>query len=204
MNDADYREWFKQHAAAFPGIIDWMKKQGPEGSVDISKAWKECLSGVGKDDALAATRAMNLGDVSSPAGFGDHARAVRKVSRKFAFQRKEGKQVIREIRYVNGERVYDCKFCLDTGWVMVVNIWRNEKTGSRPLSAFWAGITRDLPKCAIECSCVRGDRFKVDTMFVFDPVEAVESRASRFEQWWADGRHLGNRVGAFDTWNRGA
>lgn len=201
MNDAEYREWLKAHTAAFPGIIDWMKRQGTDSAAEISRSWKECLGDVGKDDALAATRLMNLGEETAPTGFGDHARAVRKISRRLHFAEKEAKQRGHKVAYIGGGRVFDCKWCQDTGWVMVVNIWRRAN-GGRPLKPFWDGKTRHLPQCAIECSCVRGERFNPETMFIVDPNESVEARASRFEQWWSEGKHLGSRVAAFDQWNQ--
>lgn len=201
MNDAEYREWMRAHMAAFPGILDWLKRQGTDGSTDVSNAWKACLSDVDRIDALEATKLMNLGEESVPTGFGDHARAVRKLAKRLRSARMENKKADRRTSYVDGEPTVDCRLCQDSGWVMVVNIWRNG--GSRPLAEFWSEKTRRLPECAIECTCRRSDRFNAETMFVIDHSESVEDRANRFEQWWSEGRHLGKRVAAFDRHNQG-
>lgn len=211
MNDSEYRDWFKAHASAFPGIVDWLKRQGSDGAADISKAWKDCLSDVSRDDALAATRAMNLGDESAPAGFGDHARAVRKVANKMFFDRRDEKKS-QGRTIIDGKETFNCKWCRDSGWVEVVNIWRKKTRifETRPLRRFWDELTNYLPTCAVPCTCAAyqvsrdrpRDRFNPETMFIVDLDSRTEDEAERFRQWWSDGRHIGNRVAAFDEWNQ--
>lgn len=210
MNDSDYREWIKAHTAAFPGIIDWMRKQGADGSAAIANAWKSCLSDIDKSDAIEATRLMNIGDESAPAGFGDHARSVRKIARRLFFERRDERKTEHRT-FVDGKQTFDCPHCLDKGFVEVVNIWRKktQEYETRPLRKFLEGLTNVLPICAVPCSCGSSrvtrdcDRFNPDTMFVVDMNSPKEEEAERFREWWAEGRHLGSRVGAFDNWNRG-
>lgn len=111
------------------------------------------------------------------------------------------------MRVIDGEQVYDCPYCFESGVVEVANIWRTPR-GGRPMVSFWTGKTKYLPVCVVACTCYRRSQMpnlpqlNVDTMFMIDNSENTEAAAQRFRDWWAMGyRHA--RVSDFDEWNDG-
>lgn len=111
------------------------------------------------------------------------------------------------MRIIDGEQVFDCPYCFESGVVEVANIWRTPR-GARPLVSFWAGRTIHLPVCVVACICYRHSKIanlpplNVDTMFMIDHSEKPEVAAQRFREWWALG-HRHARVSDFDEWNEG-
>lgn len=111
------------------------------------------------------------------------------------------------MRFIDGQPVFDCPHCRDTGFVEVANVWRSAR-GARPLASFWLGKTLHLPVCIVACSCDRSrpmpglPRFDRERMFVIDHNESVAEAAERFRDWWECGNRFG-RQREFDDWNSG-
>lgn len=201
MTSDEFQTWLEKHVAAF-ALNDWLRR-----NAEVVSSWQDCLDDVSLGDATEATRLMNRGEEEQPKSFGDHARFVRRIAKRLAMARK--------VEYIGGERVVNCRFCGDSGWVIVANIWVGS-TGKAPLKAFLESKHNRLPICGISCSCERGPTFsanekhyrlpKFDSsrMFVVDGLASDEQNAAEFRQWWAEGRQHGNRVAAFDRWNEGA
>lgn len=199
MNATEFANWLAKHKAAFGGLAEWIKTH-----VESLEAWKDCLSDVPYDAACDATRRLNRGEEDPPRAFGDHARAVRRMALDLRHEATERQR--RERQYIDGESVVACADCLDTGWVIVANIWRTNHGGA-PLKAFLSGDSAAVPQCAIACRCNAADRreqnhYDSERMFRVDHRDDEATTAAEFRRWWSEGRHIG-REQAFDRFNAG-
>lgn len=111
------------------------------------------------------------------------------------------------MRIIDGQEVFDCPYCFESGVVEVANVWRTPR-GARPLASFWSGRTGHLPICVVACNCSHHSKianlppFNSETMFLIDHAESTEAAATRFREWWSVGtRHA--RFTDFDVWNDG-
>lgn len=196
MQLQEFEAWVAGHVAAFGGLKTWLR-DNPE----CAAAWRECLADVPLADAKEATRLLNVGEEEAPRGYGDHARAVRRIALRLALDRRP--ETPRPC-YVDGQRTYRCPTCLDDGVVLVANIWKTP-AGGRPLRSYSAGSSQRLPQCAVGCDCGAPRPPGLETldrerMFVLNVLESAEDEAQRFAAWWESGARFG-RHGVFDDWN---
>lgn len=65
MTKSEFNKWLEFHQSVFPEVTDWLE-QRPE---TVMVAWKEALSRVRYEDAMACTRKMLAGQVDHPNRF---------------------------------------------------------------------------------------------------------------------------------------
>lgn len=179
MTSNDFEAWIAYHSAAFPTIGDWLRKH-PE----TVRFWEKAFDGIDLRDAKAATDEMASGKLDEPKGYSSHPRVISKRARELAFSR-GGQQVI------DGQRVFGCGLCADSGYVPVVDPvhYRN--------GTFLA--------CYVLCTCGTGDqraharpsgggkprqtpRFDKSRMFALDLERPESELRESFRQWLGGGR----------------
>lgn len=194
MTSNDVVDWIRYHSDAFPSVGDWIGKH-PE----TVKFWGKAFDGVDLRDAKAATDEMASGKLDEPKGYSSHPRVISKRARELAFAR-GGQQVI------DGQRVFGCGLCADSGYVPVVDPvhYRN-------------GTFR---ACYVICTCGTGDqraharpigngkprqtpRYDRSKMFALDPELTDAQLRVDFAAWLSGGRvkDLPGYDRGFDAWN---
>lgn len=123
MTRDEFQKWLDFHHASFPECNTWMlrQKRFPDDTqqpLDIKDAWREALSDCSLEHCKQATRLLLNGEDEFPTpGFSCHPRTVRRIAKRLA---NETVKAAEAPRVVDGERVYNCALCLDTG---LATIW---------------------------------------------------------------------------------
>lgn len=123
MNRHEFNEWLDHHAARFLGLPVFLAKHtGGDGmptKEQVLRAWENTLSHLTLDEALRASNELYaLPEANQPRGFDRHPVVVRELAmNKRRSQPDRGKR--RKI--VDGQEVFDCLLCRDTGMVIVVH-----------------------------------------------------------------------------------
>jgi hypothetical protein len=188
-------DWIRYHSDAFPSVGDWIGKH-PE----TVKFWGKAFDGVDLRDAKAATDEMAAGKLDEPKGYSSHPRVISKRARELGSARSSG------LRVVDGQRVFGCHLCQDSGYVPVVDPVHYRK-----------GTFRE---CYVLCTCGMGDqraharpigggkiretpRYDKSQMLAMD-LEIPQSELKQdFERWLGGGRvaSLSAYEPAFDDFN---
>lgn len=188
MTHDEFKRWVATHVAAFPGILEWGKRVGNWS--DVKASWERVLSDVAFDDAARITDLWSKGDLESPKGFGDHARAVRLAAKGFS-----SKRVKQTRRTIDGTPTYACKDCEDSGVLYVFHpaAMREQEQGILERS-YIVQIKRALP---VKCDCDAGMALKAEmpprinrkTMVpMVGSVDAMFDRLAEFIDDWKQRR----------------
>jgi hypothetical protein len=149
MNSDEFGEWSRYHKAAFPGLGEWLRRN-PE-TLDH---WQRALTDVDLEAAKECTDQMLSGEIETPRGYSEHVRTVRTRSKELLYAGREESVPSR----IDGEQVYSCHLCLDSGYVLVLD---PERGGQELLD--WARSDRSQPwpasRCtSVACTCLKGER----------------------------------------------
>lgn len=196
MESTEFDRWVKSHNSAFPGLWNWFTDN--PGALE---SWRECLADVSFGDAREATRQMNRGEYESPP-FGEHARTVRRLARQLSYEAELANRKSLPMG-ADGPRFF-CRYCRDSGIVVIANVYVPSNGGKPPIAAFLSGVTAILPVCGVFCVCKRGlgrsPQFDERKQFLIQ--QGIATDEDSFREWWEQGA-CKNRVEAFDNWNRG-
>ncbi len=152
---------------SFPGIDVWIAKMSDERQAKMLLKWEGELIGVSLKGAKAGLLAMWRKEIPKP-DWSQVPVDIRLYAEKAASGRGEfGEFAGPKPRYVDGEQVWECSLCLDTGWVRVVHrdtqqaflddpesfdLKANEHFGGR------ITMSRSRGTCVVLCTCRAGDR----------------------------------------------
>lgn len=116
MNSNEFRDWMNYHIAAFPNVGAWFndKDQVPDPR-QTQQHWYNALRFVALDAAKKATDEMSANEDLIPQGRADHARRIKRIAAEIASQEYNE----RKHQKVDGEEVFSCNLCQDTGFVSV-------------------------------------------------------------------------------------
>lgn len=174
MTKTEFDEWINYHCQAFPKL-----REDFESNLRSLAQWFNALKRVRLKSAKEATDEM-LGDGVK---FGEHVATVKTYAKKH--RGIEGEAEAPTKRYIDGERVYTCIACQDSG--------HNYVFGPRAMLAMkeeryhWLG-SRDLVICACDCEWGRKVGF-VQKLVGFDRTKLV--------RWDGDDRDAVERLAAF-------
>jgi hypothetical protein len=156
MDNPDFRNWLDYHRGAYPGLSAWLKT-----NPDQLDHWERILSRLELWQARAATDAMAASD-EQPKGYGEHARAIRRIAMAAAGIHQEGyEQRTEGPTIIDDHLVAQCPRCMDYGIVSVLS--------PECLRRLWADDERQsLSTCIVACDCERG---------------RVKSRNMKLPQW---------------------
>jgi len=143
MTNDDFKSWVDYHEALFGGFKTWYARLQP---VAI-QVWAEALEGVTLKSAKAASKAMAIGDLPAPQGFTKHLPTIRERARALDFESTPPK-----VDYLDGERVYQCGDCADSGYVEIYRPEVVELVMEDSLHESDAVMT-----CMAVCGCPRGN-----------------------------------------------
>jgi hypothetical protein len=184
MRTEEFQGWLKYHFAAFPEFKKWwMKGDEDEQQVRLEQ-WMKALSGCSPDGCRSATDAMLAGDIEQPRAYSAHPSAIRLHAKGTEYEDRSPKFT------VEGERVYRCSVCRDTGIVNVIDPRYSKR-----------GIYRD---CGAACSCSSGRRWivgmiKSDGTRTAPVIKYDESRMFRVPDGIGDAD-----IAAFEQWRAGS
>jgi hypothetical protein len=147
VNTSEFREWTKQHSAAFPGIRKWFAEHQ-----ETVAHWQAAMVDVDLEAARQATCEMLSGDLEAPRGYSEHVRTVRRRAKELQLF---GVRAERDFRRIDGEEVFDCALCRDSGFVLVLD----SGTGQALLD--WArngeeGVKPPIKPTSVACECEAG------------------------------------------------
>lgn len=174
MNEPDFQDWLKRHRAAFPSLDGDLERAAKGGTsvTEILRIWFAVLRDVSLADAIDATLRLARGDDEPPRRVDDHARVVRAVARRASGERLRFKK--REPRIINGQYVYDCHLCSDTG---MRTVWHSLAVAAMYEGKYVEAGNRGCTEltAVVACGCergqammVRGDNGKLEPMQRFD------------------------------------
>jgi hypothetical protein len=115
MNNNEFDRWIDFHCDCFSDFGDSLRKS--LGNVDVLATWRDALKYVSLPDAKEATRRMIADEDLQPSGWSKHPSAIRKIVDDIRNQRHASQP---KRKFINGEEVYDCGFCKDTGIVTIL------------------------------------------------------------------------------------
>ena len=147
MLRSEFELWLDHHMATYPSLKTWLA-----GNTGTAARWARALEDVSLTEAKLATDAMMSGDLEKPRGWSDHPPVIRKWAR----QRETVLKRAKSMTFIDGNLVYDCPLCSDTGLVSILHpkmtrdIHEGKRTRERP---------GDRLRCAVACSCGAGDLY---------------------------------------------
>lgn len=120
----DFKDWHAYHQSLFPSVTVWMGKMpevtGPNGEPSqqaITAAWARILSDVDLKFAKQASDMLAKGQKEFfDRSFDCHPRTVRHIALELAGAKRRSDKAQKTI---DGEEIYDCGYCRDTGIVEV-------------------------------------------------------------------------------------
>lgn len=174
MTKTEFDEWINYHCQAFPKL-----REDFESNLRSLAQWFNALKRVRLKSAKEATDEM-LGDGVK---FGEHVATVKTYAKKH--RGIEGEAEAPTKRYIDGERVYTCIACQDSGhnYVFSPRAMRLAKEENY----HWLG-SRDLVICACDCDWGRKVGY-VQKLVGYDRTQHV--------RWDGDDRDAVERLAAF-------
>lgn len=202
----DFKDWHAYHQSLFPSVTGWMSKlpqvTGPNGEPSqqaITAAWARILSDVDLKFAKQASDLLAKGQEEfHDRSFDCHPRTVRTIAMKLAGTQRRAQAA--QQRSLDGEELFDCGFCRDTGIVEVYVPkfleWAVDAFADVPpppagqrLSWQRHPLLKERPtglpfSCAIACTCSRGGPkqkglrgyvFNAERHIPYDPFKFWES-----------------------------
>lgn len=188
----DFKDWHTYHCSLFPAVDGWLTKfpetqrrEGEPTQQAVLGAWARVLADVDLKLAKQASDLLAKGQEEFlDRTYDCHPRTVRMIALKLAGSRK--KQMA-----IEGEEVYDCGACRDSGivevWVPKLLEWAvdafdpdDEPPPGTVLSWQRDPRLQDRPKgipysCVIACNCARGQsKKKAMRGYVFNPERHVQ------------------------------
>lgn len=201
MTRDEFFGWFEHHTACFPGVETWLDKvtsagDNPPLRSKVLAVWGSILAEVDLDAAKRASLRMAAGEIEEPKGYDRHPGAIRKecgISRR---DRDRQRPWERE-RYVDGQRVYCCATCRDTG---LVRVWSAESMAAAKGGTLGEPLTLYAAYCA--CTCAAGDwrwrnggsdneklaRFNAERWLPCGMVLSEQAEQDRLHDWLATGQ----------------
>ncbi len=163
MNKTEFSEWLKYHDARFSGLLAFFRKC--EDTEATKRAWWEELQRVTLEEAQNASRALFDGD--HPAMWRQHPQAIRALVRA---SRGTSASPARRTNWLNGQPVYRCQLCQDSGAVAIYNPNDVAATAAGVVSAKRQRFVDDAAKhgktirvpmlpVSAACNCSAGDGF---------------------------------------------
>lgn len=155
MNDPDFQDWLNRHRAAFPSLDSDLERisKGGTAVTQVIATWRSVLRDVALPDAIEATMRLARGDDEPPRRIDDHARVIRAVARRIS----GGRLRIRSApRMIDGQPVYDCHLCSDTG---MRTVWHSRAVQAMHEGKFGGPGTQYT--AAVACGCERGQQMTV-------------------------------------------
>lgn len=175
----DFRSWYAHHTSLFPAVDGWLTKfpdtvrrEGEPTQQAVLGAWARILSDVDLKFAKQASDLLAKGQEEfHDRSFDCHPRTVRTIAMKLAGTQRRAQAA--QQRSLDGEELFDCGFCRDTGIVEVYVPkfleWAVEALADVPdpgpgQRLSWQRhplVLKDRPtglpfSCAIACTCSRG------------------------------------------------
>lgn len=161
MNNDDFRYWLDYHGGAFPAVARWMLE-----NASVKPHWERTLEAVDLDTAKRVTDGMADGTISSPKGFGEHARHVKRFANEMAYAE--------HTRRLPEE--FECEHCDGSG---LVTVWHPKAMSAMRRRIF--DPKKHGYTCGVACSCSFGSRF-ADPPRQFKPIPRFsEDRMVRIE-----------------------
>ena len=158
MTKPEFEIWFKFHCGCFPAVSSWFqdKSKVPDPASTLS-AWLGTLSKVSLEAAKKATALMHSGDEDLPRGYSHHPAAIRRVAQQFDRSEAQATGADSPTQYIDGQIVYGCQHCQDTGVRFIVSPATIERIrnayGERDQMHGFGGVTQ-----VAACRCPSGDR----------------------------------------------
>ncbi|QDU61264.1 hypothetical protein Pan216_21180 [Planctomycetes bacterium Pan216] len=179
MTNDEFKDWFERHCAFFPGIKTWLNKQEDDHRQMIFRAWRELLVSFEFDTAREASKRLYGAEQTTP--YERHAAVIRRLCSEMS------KGVDTPANRRHREGTYECKWCLDSGYVSIYacGTWLANciKLYGEDLGMKQTGT--------VACTCHRGDRVTSRTRF--DPERMIVARRS-----WREEEMRGDRPEIFD------
>lgn len=197
MTPHEFKSWLRDHARLFPGVTKWLKDNGQE------KVWYSTLSGMSA--SLARDASQRLYEEPEQIGYTKHPAKVLEYAN--AANARSYNTAAPQPRVVDGEAVYTCYDCEDTG---MVSVYRNETIRCELGEArkFNGRMTRVPYRCAVKCHCAYGQT--LPGQHTYDPERMCKVLPDGPEQrkqavrGWIEQYKPPNHDPAFDDWNEAA
>ena len=215
MTNPDFDEWLAFHFSRFTACAGWLAKfpvtprhLGDPTQRTVIDGWRETMRPVELKHAKTASQLLAVGEESFPdKGYDCHPSTVRRIAMRHAGAEKQD----RKQRIVDGEPVYDCGVCSDSGLVIVwhptaLKFFKEHFEQEPPEEwMFWWTDTRWRDKrlcgqvyesCVVLCSCAVGMAKKIKAthydknkhvLFDNDPQSALEAFSNTPDGGWGLG-----------------
>jgi hypothetical protein len=178
MKDSQFNDWKNFHCSLF--------EQARMELADKPRAleeWREALVKVSYEDAMKASRMM-LADLKlQPRFASQHPGKINELTLAMWKER----QMNKKPTYVDGEQVYDCALCLDSGfvsvldprWVHGVQLGKIEIVREEGVNVVWSKSL--CQRVSFACTCELGQVKK--HIGRFDPQRHYRGLPPTHEQW---------------------
>ncbi len=173
MTPTEFAIFWKEVQLRLPGVAVWIAKQPAEATeadgvtqADIISMWQDELATVSLRDAQWAVLGLYREEIPEPRSWSRFPVVIARHARTLASGRGEtGDDAEPEPRFVDGEQVYECFLCLDSGWVEVVHRDTQQAFLDDPESFALKTdkngrivMGRSRYTCVVLCTCRAGDR----------------------------------------------
>ena len=138
MVEGEFNQWLEHHIEAYPGLAPWLEENESQ-----TNFWMRTLISVEFEEAVAATDELYAAE-KQPMGYSAHPRAILAIVRRNRGSKEP------DVKYVDGERVFKCWRCEDSGYVSVLS--------PNTLKRLWKDKPNEgLRGCAVLCNCETGN-----------------------------------------------
>lgn len=208
MNKAEFYVWLDHHKSAYPGLRNWLGKQGAKGSQDTLLFWQKVLEPVELEDAKDATFRLAENSESQPKSYERHPVEVKRLcKRSLALaSRQVGPSFDGAVK---------CLRCRDAG-IVTVFYWRCQDVDEQGVvirtrnifdrmaiaeRVLAVGHEKELRTACCRCDCNAGERFLNHPVWRDFCLTAEGSASWRTEQrfWESVGDNRPTMAGASST-----